>query len=197
MRYTSSSEPGFSLIELMVAVTLSVLLALAVAPLWIGLQRNSQDGFDRLLDAGRFQVVAARFERDLRLVAPENDLRSRGALVLQAGERQITFVTQAVDGSGLEVVSWEVVGGSLMRRRRPYDPTAGAGVLPGSYSDNKTMVEGLAGGTLHFEFGYGDFSPNLGVPLLRRVERVRLELCFKSVRGPLSDVFVAEGAVGR
>lgn len=197
MWYTSSSEPGFSLIELMVAVTLSVLLALAVAPLWIGLQRTSQDGFDRLLDAGRFQVVAARFERDLRLVAPENDLRSRGALVLQAGERQITFVTQAVDGSGLEVVSWEVVGGSLMRRRRPYDPAVGAGLIPGSYADNKTMVEGLATGTLHFESGYGDFSPNLEVSLLRRVERVRLELCFKSERGARGDVFVAEGTVGR
>ena len=127
---TSSSEDGFSLMELLVALVLSVLLALGVAPLWVGLQRTTVDGLARLLDAGRFQVVAARFERDLRMAVPGSAPGCSGALVLQAGERQITFVTQAVGGSGLEVVSWEVVGSSLMRRRRAYDPISGTGARP-------------------------------------------------------------------
>ncbi len=100
MSSTSTSDTGFSLIELMVALALSVLLALGVAPLWIGIQRSSLDGFDGLLDAGRFQVVAARFERDLRLTVPASDTRWMGSLLLQADERQITFVTRANGRTG-------------------------------------------------------------------------------------------------
>ena len=143
---TCTSESGFSLTEVVVGLAITLLLLAASVPLWIGVQHSTSLRSERLLDLSRWQVVQARLERDLRLARPGSLESDPTGLLLLREARRVVVLTQAVWGEGLEVVCWESAGGSLMRRRRPYDPLVGVGAVPGVFLDSKTMLEGLRSG---------------------------------------------------
>ena len=62
-------ESGFTLIELVLGLSLAVILALAVAPLWISLQSGSAREVDQTVRLLQERVAVSRFERDLRLAS--------------------------------------------------------------------------------------------------------------------------------
>jgi hypothetical protein len=55
-------------------------------------------------------------------------------------------VTRSAADATPEIVEWELVGGSLMRRRGPWVGVPSGGVSHALFSDHKTMLEGLAAG---------------------------------------------------
>lgn len=145
----STSERGFSLIEILVALVISLLLALAVAPLWFGLESSSAHAADRATVAGQSRVALARLERDLRTAVAEPLGRADGAAILRATPREVVLLVRA--GSAVDVVEWEVVGGALMRRCGPWLTQDLASLSHSWYSDHKTMLQGLLQST---DFSY-------------------------------------------
>lgn len=165
---------GLSLIEVLVALCLSLVLLLGIAPLWVSLYRTGVGTHEVLVDLQRWRVVAARLERDLRMASGDVPGRLDCVPVLEATATRVVFVTQSAQAEGLEIVAWEIVAGSLMRRRAPL-PLAGPPTLPSAFQDNKTMLEGTAGGT--FSYSAGGLELGTAVPPtdLRRVGAVRFE----------------------
>jgi len=193
---------GFSLIELLVALMLTSLLALALLPLWHGMRSGGVAGGDGLIAALQGRVASLRFERDLRL-ADSGVMAELGcAPILEATPHQVVLLSRSTGGGtgGLEVVEWEFTSGSLMRRRAPYTGYLPAAFAHSFFRDHKTMLEEVAE-ECAFEYYAGE--SRLDLPLSRdetwRIDSVRLsgyvvrEVGNHRVRAPLA----AWGKVGR
>jgi len=137
---------GFSLIELLVGLALSLMLALAIAPLWMAAQKVTVEGGDRVLVTFQERTMVARLERDLRLASALGGGGLECAPVVQANARHLVLVTRSAASATPEIVEWELVGGSLMRRRGLWAGMPGGVVSHSLFSDHKTMLEGLAAG---------------------------------------------------
>lgn len=137
---------GFSLVELLVGLALSVMLALAIAPLWVAAQKVTVEGGDRVLATFQARTMVARLERDLRLASALGGGGLECAPLVQANGHHLVVVTRSAADATPEIVEWELVGGSLMRRRGPWVGVPAGGVSHSLYSDHKTMLENLATG---------------------------------------------------
>ena len=62
-------ESGFTLVELMVGLSIAVCLAAALVSVWLSYQNKGDGEADSTVWYLQARVAAARFERDLRLVA--------------------------------------------------------------------------------------------------------------------------------
>jgi hypothetical protein len=138
------------MIELLVAVTLSLLIALAISSLWLGLQRSQVEAADRVSALVLTRVVASRLEKDVRHATLAQCVPVVISPVLRADQNEIVILS-ASRGQGPELVEWEVNGGNLMRRHGPW-----TGVVPPrsqhqAYTSSKTMLEGVSSAT---RFGY-------------------------------------------
>ncbi|MBC7294520.1 MAG: hypothetical protein H5T84_10565 [Thermoleophilia bacterium] len=144
------------------------------------------------------KVAAARFERDLRLASTQGCPFPVGGPLLAATPSQVVLLTRSQPGGQLELVEWEVVGQSLMRRRGPC-PVEKPMVFPHSlYTDNKTMLEGVEPGTVfHCQRGNLDLEMPLQELCLGSVTTVSLYLAARqSGAGPAVYVEAAR-EVGR
>jgi len=137
---------GFSLIELLVGLALSLMLALAIAPLWTTASKVTVEGADRVVATFQARTMVARLERDLRLASAREGGELECAPVVEADGRHLVVVTRSAADATAEIVEWEMVGGSLMRRRGPWVGVPAGGVSHGLFIDHKTMLEGLASG---------------------------------------------------
>jgi prepilin-type N-terminal cleavage/methylation domain-containing protein len=142
----STSNRGFTLIELLVGLALSLMLALAIAPLWIAAEKVTVEGGDRVLATFQARTMVARLERDLRLASALGGGGLECAPVVEADGHHLVVVTRSASDAAPEIVEWELVGGSLMRRRGPWVGVPAGGVPHSLFSDHKTMLEGLAPG---------------------------------------------------
>ena len=191
-------ELGFTLIELVLGLALSVILALAVAPLWTSLQGGSVSEGDQTLRLLQERVAVSRFERDLRLASAAGCLFELSAPVVEATGQRVVFLAPATRGSAPIVVEWEIGGGTLMRRWGDCPLTRAAAWAGSAYRDNKTMLEGVQSGS---SFSYVVHGRVVGGPSteaeLAAIEAVVLDLRAKS-EGARSPVRVAsEARVGR
>ncbi len=66
-----SSEAGFSVIELLLGLTLSLCLALGLAPVWVSFQAVAATEGDRTVWLAQARVATARLEKDLRVAGFE------------------------------------------------------------------------------------------------------------------------------
>jgi prepilin-type N-terminal cleavage/methylation domain-containing protein len=155
---------GFSLIELLVGLALSLMLALAIAPLWTTASKVTVEGADRVVATFQARTAVARLERDLRLASALGGVGLECAPVVEADEHHVVVVTRSAANATPELVEWELVGGSLMRRRGPWAGIPAGGVSHSLFNDHKTMLEGLtAGGSFAYLSGarvlVGDATP--------------------------------------
>lgn len=137
---------GFTLIELLVGMVLSLMLALAIAPLWVSAEKVTVEGGDRVLVTFQARTMVARLERDLRLAGALGGGGLECAPVVEADGHHLVVVTRSSSDATPELVEWEVVGASLMRRRGPWVGVPSGGVSHSLFTDHKTMLEGLATG---------------------------------------------------
>jgi hypothetical protein len=135
---------GFTALELLIGLTLTVLLALAVAPLSLSLQTTGVREADRTVVLLQGRAAAGRFERDLRLATAGGSPFWAGGPILQATPWQVVFLGRAGDGAVLNILEWEIGADCIMRRwgRCPtVKPLTFAHAL---YVDHKSMLDGIA-----------------------------------------------------
>jgi hypothetical protein len=138
---------AFTLVELMIGLTLAVCLAVAVAPVWVSLERGGADDADETIWFLQSRVALARFERDLRLSGAARCPFVVETSVLQATMSQMVLLERGVDGSPPVIVEWEIVKGSLMRRTGMCPQTRPTVFNHSIYIDSKTMIENLRSGS--------------------------------------------------
>lgn len=134
---------GFTLIEVLVGMVLSLMLALAIAPLWVSAEKVTVEGGDRVLATFQARTMVARLERDLRMASALGGGGLDCAALVEADRHHLVVVTRSSSDATPELVEWELVGGSLMRRRGPWVGVPAEGVSHSLFNDHKTMLEGL------------------------------------------------------
>jgi type II secretory pathway component PulJ len=135
--------PGFTALELLIGLSLSVCLALAVAPLGLSLQRSGVREADRAVTLLQGRVASARLERDLRLAGAGGCGFTVNAPILEASRRQVVFLTHSQPGAPLALVEWEITNGCVMRRWGQCPATRPLDFGHSLYEDHKTMVSGI------------------------------------------------------
>jgi prepilin-type N-terminal cleavage/methylation domain-containing protein len=154
----STSERGFSLVELLLAVLISVLLALSVAPLWFSLQQVAAEAADDVTLVGQSRVALSRLERDLRLATRTVPELGGVGPILAADASQIVLVVRPLDAGPPLAVEWEIVGSALMRRKGAVSGPLAGPPAHAWYTDHKTMLDGLRSGS-----GFRYFVGGLGM----------------------------------
>ena len=115
----AEGKRGFTAMEVLVAITLSALIAAGVGPLIISVQKVGLREGDRAVSMLQGRVAGARLERDLRTVTAEGCPFETGGPILQATPQQLVFLGRGTDADELRIVEWEIVGSRLMRRWGP------------------------------------------------------------------------------
>jgi hypothetical protein len=195
---SAGQSAGFSVIELILGLVLTVCLAVAVAPLWLSLERIGVREGDQTVRLLQARVAAARFERDLRLASAAGCLFSLSTPILEATPSQVVFLEQPAPGAAPFLVEWEIVNGSLMRRRGACPVTRPVVFSHSLFVDHKTMLEGVRPGSA-LAYLEGSVRVDLSgmVVDLAPVDGVALEL-ETSAEGANAYVHVtALGRVGR
>jgi hypothetical protein len=142
---------GFTALELLMGMALTVFLAVGVAPLVLSLQRASVLATDRAVAVAQGRVAVARLERDLRLAASgDSEFEMEGA-ILEATAKQVVFLGRSGATTGSCLIEWEIAGSSLMRRWGPCPNSLPAVFAHSLYSDNKSMLESLSSDS-HFSY---------------------------------------------
>jgi prepilin-type N-terminal cleavage/methylation domain-containing protein len=173
IRFRFVSSEGFSLIEVLVALALSLMIAMTVSTVWISTQRSQVEAADRVSARLMTRVVAARFEKDLRHATIEGCGTAITGSLLRAESQEVVMLSIA-GGHDPELVEWEVVGGSLMRRHGPWTGLVPPRSQHHAYTSNKTMLEGV-GPSTGFAYGVTGLEvPQVADGDLRLVTRVYL-----------------------
>jgi hypothetical protein len=134
---------GFTALELLIGLTLTVLFLLAVAPLSLSLQGVGVRETDRTVALLQGRTAAGRFERDLRLATAGGSPFGVGGPILQCTARQVVFLGHASNDRTLNVIEWEIAAEGLMRRWGPCPVTRPVMFPHSLYLDSKTMYEGI------------------------------------------------------
>lgn len=192
-------ERGFSLIEILLGLSLALCLALGVAPVWVSFQSLGVREGDETIWALQGRVAGARLERDLRLVGLQHCPFATGAVVLQATVSQVVLLVSNPESAAPLLVEWEITGGSLMRRWGPCPATLPSTFSHSLYSDNKTMLENLD--TSQSGFSYRVAGRSVACPVstadLPLVDGLMVELAPGSTGGSGEDAVKVSGQVGR
>ena len=134
---------GFTAIELLLGLALTVVLASAIMPLALSLEGLGTRESDRTIAVLQGRVATARLERDLRLATGGESPFFVVSAILEATPSQVVFLGHADGGPALDLVEWEFTEGRLMRRWGNC-PAELPGVFTHSlFVDNKTVLEGL------------------------------------------------------
>jgi len=192
-------EAGFSLIELLLGLSLALCLALAVAPVWVSSQSLGVREGDETIWFLQARVAGARFERDLRLAGPQRCPFATGATVLQATPSQVVLLVATSDSTAPRLVEWELVNGSLMRRWGVCPAGRPSTFSHSLYADNKTMLENADTARSTFSYLVAGCAAPLPLPAadLPLVDAITVELTARpDGAAPLAHVS-ASGAVGR
>jgi hypothetical protein len=189
---------GFSAIELLIGLGLTVCLALAVCPLWTNMGKAAAARTDMSVAVVQSRVAVARLERDLRLSSAAGCRFTTLGPVLQASNSQVVFLQRTGDGLEPVLVEWELSGRALMRRWRKCPAERPGEFAHSLYADHKTMLEQLETGGIFKYVVDGVTVPGpLSASELASIEAVMLEARVR-VAGASGSVAVATVAlVGR
>ena len=155
---TSSSPPkhaseaqGFTALELLVGVALTVLLVLGTAPLLMSLQSGGVREADKTVAVMQGRVAVARLERDLRTATGAVSEFSTVGPILEAGPEQVVLLGRAGASAGLSIIEWEITSSGLMRRWGPPPQARPGSFAHGLYVDHKSMMD-LIGSEVSFSY---------------------------------------------
>jgi hypothetical protein len=191
------SRGGFTVLELLVGISLALMLTLALAPLLTGMQAGGGREADRVIAVLQGRVAAARLERDLRMATAGNSNFVVEGPILEASPKQVVFLGVTGGSSGLCLIEWDVVGSTLMRRWTPCPVARPASFAHVLYVDNKSMLEGLAEDTRFDYLVNGAMrSGTLGTSELPSVQGVTLRGSGQDMGGQWSREICCEGLVG-
>lgn len=181
-----SRVSGFSLIEMVVALALTLLLVCGVMAFWLGTLRAHTERNDHLVTLLQGRVALHRFERDLRAATLGNLADQTPSPLLRATRQEVVLIARGKAGA-LQLIEWELTDGRLMRRTGPLNGTLPSAITHALYSDNKTMLEtpGLQGGLTYT--GRKD-TTDIGSENLPDVSRVRMELWLREQRSGLASL---------
>ena len=191
-------KSGFSLIELLLGLVLSLCLALGLAPVWVSFQAVASTQGDRTVWIAQARVATARLERDVRVAGFTTCPFSNSSIVLQAGSSQVVFLTRPEGSPAPVLVEWEVVNGSLMRRWGVCPALRPAAFPHSLYSDNKTMLENV--NTAASSFSYRVAGRDVGLPGsadLSSIDEVSISVAQKAASAGGAPVVRAAALVGR
>ena len=136
-------QGGFSLIEVVLGLSLALCLALGLAPVWVSFQALGTEEGDDTVWALQGKVATARFEQDVR----QSGLQSCGfpveGAVLQATASQLVMLVNSADSPSPALVEWELTGGALMRRWGACPARLPFTFAHSLFSDSKTMLENV------------------------------------------------------
>ena len=168
---------GMTLLDLLMGMTLTLVLAAAVAPVWLSLQAQAVASGDHVVSLLQSRVAVARWERDVRLATAEGPGHSGCSPLLEADGAHVVMLTGSGKDGARELVEWEIVDGSMMRRRVEWPGLPPAHVTHSLFTDHKTMLEGLQGiaGFTYFAGGR-KLSETLGETDLAAVDTICLEI---------------------
>lgn len=195
---SGSSEAGFSLIELLLGLTLSVCLALGLAPLWVSFQSVAATEGDQMVWMAQARVATARLERDVRVAGFATCPFASSSIVLQAGPSQVVMLTRPPGSQTSLLVEWELVNGSLMRRWGACPALRPAAFPHSLYSDSKTMLENVD--TARSLFAYRVAGRDVGQPGpadLSSIDRVEVRIVEKAAPAGRAPSVRAAALVGR
>lgn len=168
-------EAGFTVVEVLVALALVLVISLGVFALWGTIERSGVESGDRMVTLIQGRVAVARLERDLRLASAQDAPFSTDGAVLDATPTQVVFLMRDDAASLPSLVEWELTGANLMRRKGACPAARPVAFAHNLYSDNKTMLEGLASGSeLQYFIGGREVEPPLVAAQLSLVDEVRL-----------------------
>jgi hypothetical protein len=146
-RRDAGASAGFSVIELILGLTLTLCLAMAVAPFWLSLRNIGLREGDQTVRLLQGRVAVARLERDLRLASAAGSPFPLSAPVLEASASQVVFLERpAIDATPV-LVEWEIANGALMRRRGAVPAARPVVFSHNLFVDHKTMLEGIEAGS--------------------------------------------------
>jgi hypothetical protein len=189
---------GFSLIELILGLALTACLAVAVAPLWLSLQTTGVREGDQTVRMLQARVAVARFERDLRLASAADCPFSLSAPILEASPSQVVGGGRLPAAAAPVLVEWEIVNGTLMRRRGACPVARPPAFSHSLFVDHKTMLEGVEpGSSLAYLVGSVLIDRSVGVVDLTLIDRVVLELQTTAEDATAPVHVTARGRVGR
>ena len=157
------SAGGFSLLELLLGLGLTLLLAAGLVPAWASFQNRATGASDHVVGVVAARVALARLERDLRLASAAGSSTLAGAPLLEATPTELVVLTRDLGGAAFEIVEWEAVGGRLMRRRAVWTGSVPVDFSHGLYRDHKTVLEGLPSEGALFSYRLGAF--DAGAPI--------------------------------
>ena len=192
-------ERGFSLIEILLGLSLALSLALGVAPVWVSFQSLGVREGDETIWALQGRVAGARLERDLRLAGLQHCPFATGATILQATASQVILLVTSPESAAPLLVEWEITGGSLMRRWGTCPATRPSAFSHSLYSDNKTMLENLDTSPSGFSYRVAGRTVASPVPIadLPLLDGLTVELAARSTGGIGEEVVRVSGQVGR
>ncbi|MHB0978579.1 MAG: PulJ/GspJ family protein [Thermoleophilia bacterium] len=170
---STCTTDGLSLVEVLVALSLSLVILLGIAPLWVTTLRTGVGTHEQLVGLQRWRVVLARLERDLRMASADGGQDLGCTPLLEATSTRVMLLTRSTQAGGLEIVAWEFVAGSLMRRRTPL-PVEGPPQFLGGFRDNKTMIEAVEGGVFSYRTGGVELGSAVPWADLRLVDAVKV-----------------------
>ncbi|NLE73901.1 MAG: hypothetical protein GX604_04630 [Actinobacteria bacterium] len=136
-------EHGFTLMEALVGLVVAVVLVVAVSGVWVGLERRGATWNDRVVLMLQSRVAEARLERDLRLATAEGCAGVGSGPIVAATPTEIILVSRCATNGDMELVEWELTGGSLMRRRIPWPGQLPRPLNHAAFTDHKTMLDGV------------------------------------------------------
>ena len=191
-------EEGFSLIEVLLGLSLAVCLALGLAPIWVSFQSLGVKEGDETVWTLQARVAAARWEKDVRLAGFQTSAFPAPGIVLQATASQLVLLVSSPGSAVPILVEWELVNGSLMRRWGAC-PAVNPLTFPHSlYSDNKTMLEDVDTTKSGFSYRVAGWDaavvPASDLPL---VDGVSLHLVDREQGAGGAASVAAAGRVGR
>lgn len=195
----ATGEAGFSLIEILLGLSLALCLALGVAPLWVSSQSLGVREGDETIWVLQARVAVARFEKDLRLAGAQNCPFATGAAVLQATPSQVVLLVPASGSTAPLLVEWERVNGSLMRRWGACPAGLPSTFNHALYADNKTMLENVDTTQSRFTYlvaGCATAAPLSGTDL-PLVDAIAVDLWAGGQQAAPAAHVVASGPVGR
>lgn len=191
-------EGGFSLIEVVLGLTLALCLALGLAPVWVSFQALARDEGDRTVWAVQVRVAVARFERDLRQAGAGSCPFPSSGAVLYADETQVIFLSRAAGTGAPRVVEWELVNGALMRRWGPCPAVRPLSFRHSLYVDNKTMLEGVDTARSAFSYFLAGREADSGYGQeVALVDSILLSIAERASEADHGPAMTAHAAVGR
>jgi hypothetical protein len=189
---------GFSAIELILGLALTLCLALAVAPLWLSLQSAGAQEGDQTVQMLQGRVAAARFEHDMRLASAAGCPFSLSAPILEASPSQTVFLTRTAVDAAPVLVEWEIVNGTLMRRRGVCPATRPTAFAHSLFVDHKTMLQEVKLGSSFVYLADGEVvDPSAGAVTFASVDSVVLQLSTAAAGASAAVSVAARGRVGR